>query len=409
MSLSRRQRNVPNAAAAAAALEQQQQQRQQHLASDNNVDPPAHDVIKLTSPPPTRPPTPVTRFRSNGPVPPSFLRQTWPCSSLTTLPPAGESGNSTAFFATSDHERAPVSADSISAADARKPRCGRWIRFKAIGSRVSLVIVVGALLFDVYLLKVAFSGARGKQPPNGGFSGEALPSRWAQGTRAGEGNGKKSHDGRDSPAETWPSRPELPQVSPDQRESSTWTGQLRSIWGRVTAIDDNDPPINEPGTSKAGAERDLLSHHAIPSKGGFLSRFSAASRKRKSTSNGQQPLGTERKVALHPTEMIPGLELGTTYVPRPLPQPRADPYDGQRVAVVVPYVGSELPVWWEAFAEQARFNDGLVDWLIFCDKVSAAVVRLYGVFTCSQPDLWILVFAIHDHVQHYIDSVNTSQ
>ncbi|CAM9567665.1 unnamed protein product, partial [Laminaria digitata] len=53
--------------------------------------------------------------------------------------------------------------------------------------------------------------------------------------------------------------------------------------------------------------------------------------------------------------------------PRP-GQPRTDPYDGQRVAVVVPYVGTELPVWWEAFAEQARFNDGLVDWIIFCDK-----------------------------------------
>ena len=44
----------------------------------------------------------------------------------------------------------------------------------------------------------------------------------------------------------------------------------------------------------------------------------------------------------------------------------------------MPYVGTELPVWWEAFAEQARFNDGLVDWIIFCDKVSAAV-DTYGV------------------------------
>lgn len=52
---------------------------------------------------------------------------------------------------------------------------------------------------------------------------------------------------------------------------------------------------------------------------------------------------------------------------------RHDPYDGQRVAVVVPYVGRDLPVWWDVFAEQAKLNDGLIDWIIFCDQVMYSV------------------------------------
>lgn len=56
-----------------------------------------------------------------------------------------------------------------------------------------------------------------------------------------------------------------------------------------------------------------------------------------------------------------------TSITEPLGQ---DPYDGQRVAVVVPYVGRDLPVWWDVFAEQARLNHGLIDWLIFCDQVT---------------------------------------
>lgn len=51
-----------------------------------------------------------------------------------------------------------------------------------------------------------------------------------------------------------------------------------------------------------------------------------------------------------------------------------DRFYGQRVAVVVPYVGRDLPVWWDAFAEQARLNEGLIDWIIFCDQVSFACV-----------------------------------
>lgn len=54
----------------------------------------------------------------------------------------------------------------------------------------------------------------------------------------------------------------------------------------------------------------------------------------------------------------------------PQPPLYPDQFDGQRVAVVVPYIGRDLPVWWDAFAEQARLNDGLIDWILFCDEAS---------------------------------------
>ena len=299
-------------------------------------------------------------------------------------PPAGEAaGNSTAFFAPSEHGRAPVSADTIGALDGRKQGCGRWVRLKGVGSRVSLIIVVGALLFDVYLLKVAFSGARGKHLPNGGgsFSGKPLSSGWTQGVVSGNGKG----DDRDaSIARTWSTRPTEPsRVPPEEEGSGTWAGTLRSFWSRVTAIG-NSSPTSEGDTPKTGAEWDPVSHRTQTSEG-FLSRFIGRSLERKPKISGQQLLVTDNAV-LNNEDSFPGLTSEKAHVPRPLPQPRPsqsrlDPYDGQRVAVVVPYVGTELPVWWEAFAEQARFNDGLVDWIIFCDKVGVAVdcTRTYGI------------------------------
>lgn len=391
MSLSRRQRSVANAAAG--------EQQQQQLVGDN-LPPPAYDVMKLTSPLPTPQPPPLQRLRSsNGQAPPTaapnFLRQVWPCPSSVLLPPAGEAaGNSTAFFASSEHGRAPVSADTISALDGRKQGCGRWVRLRGVGSRVSLIIVVGALLFDVYLLNVAFSGARGKQLPNGGgggsFSGKPLPSRWTQGVVSGSGKG----DDRDaSITRTWSSRPTEPsRVPPEEEDSGTWAGQLRSFWGRVTAIS-NSSPINEGSTPNSGAERN---HVRTKTSQGFFSRFTGRSLER-STISGQQLLGVDNAV-LNTPDSFPGLTSETAHVLQPLPQPRPnqsgpDPYDGQRVAVVVPYVGTELPVWWEAFADQARFNDGLVDWIIFCDKVGAAVYSI----------AFIDVLILHEFVlvQHY--------
>lgn len=45
-------------------------------------------------------------------------------------------------------------------------------------------------------------------------------------------------------------------------------------------------------------------------------------------------------------------------------------YDDMRVAVLVPFSGPGLPVWFDAFAELAGANSELVDWKIFCEKVS---------------------------------------
>lgn len=44
-------------------------------------------------------------------------------------------------------------------------------------------------------------------------------------------------------------------------------------------------------------------------------------------------------------------------------------YGGMRVAVLVPYSGPGLPLWFDAFADLAAANKDLVDWIIFCEDV----------------------------------------
>ncbi|CAN0257147.1 unnamed protein product, partial [Discosporangium mesarthrocarpum] len=41
-------------------------------------------------------------------------------------------------------------------------------------------------------------------------------------------------------------------------------------------------------------------------------------------------------------------------------------YDGLRVAVVIPYIGGQLPAWFDSFAELAAASSDFVDWIIFC-------------------------------------------
>lgn len=79
------------------------------------------------------------------------------------------------------------------------------------------------------------------------------------------------------------------------------------------------------------------------------------------------PIGTTAEKAIYEHHQIQGLTSA--------PEPVSHLYDGQRVAVVVPYIGSDLPVWWDAFTEQARHNEGLVDWIIFCDQVTPTTSR----------------------------------
>lgn len=44
-------------------------------------------------------------------------------------------------------------------------------------------------------------------------------------------------------------------------------------------------------------------------------------------------------------------------------------YGDMRIAVLIPYSGSGLPSWFDAFAELAGANAALMDWLIFCEEV----------------------------------------
>lgn len=44
-------------------------------------------------------------------------------------------------------------------------------------------------------------------------------------------------------------------------------------------------------------------------------------------------------------------------------------YGDMRVAVLVPYVGPGLPVWFDAFADLAAASKDAVDWIIFCEEV----------------------------------------
>lgn len=44
-------------------------------------------------------------------------------------------------------------------------------------------------------------------------------------------------------------------------------------------------------------------------------------------------------------------------------------YGDMRVAVLVPYSGPGLPLWFDAFADLAAASKDLVDWIIFCEEV----------------------------------------
>ena len=48
-------------------------------------------------------------------------------------------------------------------------------------------------------------------------------------------------------------------------------------------------------------------------------------------------------------------------------------YGDMRVAVLVPYSGPGLPLWFDAFTDLAAANKDLVDWIIFCAEVRIKV------------------------------------
>lgn len=69
------------------------------------------------------------------------------------------------------------------------------------------------------------------------------------------------------------------------------------------------------------------------------------------------------------------VQIGTVEFPPELPSldeafKSFTDYEDMRVAVLVPFSGPGLPVWFDAFAELAAANSELVDWKIFCEEVS---------------------------------------
>lgn len=64
-------------------------------------------------------------------------------------------------------------------------------------------------------------------------------------------------------------------------------------------------------------------------------------------------------------------------------------YGDMRVAVLIPYSGPGLPIWFDAFTDLAASNKDLVDWLIFCEEVGKCFIAasLYT-FVCSLTFVW---------------------
>lgn len=196
-------------------------------------------------------------------------------------------------------------------------------------------MVGGALIIDLYL---AFLGSRSEEVPatrRESFlaSSSAVPS-----------SDQRSKD--KSGILQFPSRTA-------NLEDENMDNRRRSIPDLVAA-NGNAPYFDEDGVPETGTER------ALPSAG-------------IKQQTGQETVKVGGK---HDVELLDKRTSAITAsidpwgAQAPSQPTRPDQFNGQKVAVVVPYVGKDLPVWWDAFAEQARLNDGLVDWIIFCDQAS---------------------------------------
>lgn len=51
-------------------------------------------------------------------------------------------------------------------------------------------------------------------------------------------------------------------------------------------------------------------------------------------------------------------------------------YGEMRVAVLIPYSGPGLPIWFDAFTDLAAANKDLIDWIIFCAEVRGRATRV---------------------------------
>ncbi|CAB1119182.1 unnamed protein product [Ectocarpus sp. CCAP 1310/34] len=205
-------------------------------------------------------------------------------------------------------------------------------RFKVIGCMVG-----GALIIDLYL---AFLGSRSEESLL--VSSSAVSS-------------SDQHSKDESRILQLPSRT----AALDDENMGI---RRRSIPDLV-AVNENMPYFDENGVPQTGTER------ALPSAS--IKQQTGQATVKVAVNHDVELLENRTSAVADPTEYwITGKDPWRGQAP---PQPtQPDQFNGQKVAVVIPYVGKDLPVWWDAFAEQARLNDGLVDWIIFCDQAKLA-------------------------------------
>lgn len=242
-------------------------------------------------------------------------------------------------------------------------RCWRYVvRFKILG-RVCLVVIVAASTFNLYLscLSTRVGGVSFKRAGLLSAVNELLFSSSRQATK--DAGGIIFPEGFPAPRARMESSPGGSSYAHD----GSIGDPRRSIWDRV-AEGGNALVFDQNGASETGTKR------GAPSVGKTFG-ISQLAGKEPTTAGAQH--NDRPYAAVEATEqvLVPRDEFsileGSTRVANIIQTPlQSDPFDGQRVAVVVPYIGRDLPVWWDAFAEQARFNDGLIDWIVFCDEVS---------------------------------------
>lgn len=245
-----------------------------------------------------------------------------------------------------------------------------WVRVKTVGC-MCLAIIMAASIFNLFL---AFLSVRAGDASlrrgglistitNGFFSPPRSPPR--QTTEYS--SGAVFPEGFPAP------KARIKSSSPRRSYANKGSIGYPSVWDRVPA-NGNSLLFDENGASETGIEQ-------VPSavgKGlGIKQGVGPESMTAGVQLNG--PPGSTGAVATAAVEVVArpikfSTPEGSIWDNTPQSTVRPDPFDGQRVAVVVPYIGTDLPVWWDAFAEQARLNDGLIDWIIFCDQASQLFV-----------------------------------
>lgn len=68
-----------------------------------------------------------------------------------------------------------------------------------------------------------------------------------------------------------------------------------------------------------------------------------------------------------------------------------DDYGDMRIAVLVPFSGTGLPVWFDLFLDLAEANKKLIDWILFCEEVKSTFCVDPCTALTTQASSWTLV------------------